>query len=504
MDNNIIEKIEGDEKQPEATATDGSEQNKEPIVNKQQASNVTQQKEAKSTGNILQATIQKMFNLDPSDKSRSAKGSKDQSASCSENEDERLDRADIKRIPENRQSQVYGARTAQNRLSNNPNAPKPRFQRNQNGSHVHYLQPCKKLHRMHNILKGVGIPAEKSLQEYNNTNVANEKPQMKHSHSEVSLSEKYGKPQEIIGKGAFGVVRIAHKTEPKVPGEKLFAVKEFKRRSNEPPKKYIKRLTSEFCISSSLHHINVIDTIDLLQDTQGNYCEVMEYCAGGDLYSLIASHEKLEQEEADCFFGQLINGVKYLHDSGVAHRDLKPENLLLTLSGCLKITDFGNGECFRMAWETKAHMSRGVCGSEPYIAPEEFTQDWFDPRLVDIWACGIIYMGMITGRHLWRVAKENEDNNFKVYIEARAHGEYLAPFQKLTNGRRRVMTNIIEPNPKKRITTEQIIEDQWFSRINICYKSPTLNHNLSKNMSCGANCNQNQRTMRKTTIANVV
>ena len=96
---------------------------------------------------------------------------------------------------------------------------------------------------------------------------------------------------------------------------------EFRRRHNEPKKKYIKRLTSEFCISSSLHHLNVIDTLDLLQDTQGNYCEVMEYCAGGDLYSLIiASGGGLELEEADCFFGQLINGVKYLHDNGVAHR----------------------------------------------------------------------------------------------------------------------------------------------------------------------------------------
>ena len=95
---------------------------------------------------------------------------------------------------------------------------------------------------------------------------------------------------------------------------------EFRRRHNEPKKKYIKRLTSEFCISSSLHHLNVIDTLDLMQDTQGKYCEVMEYCAGGDLYSLIVASGGLELEEADCFFGQLINGVKYLHDNGVAHR----------------------------------------------------------------------------------------------------------------------------------------------------------------------------------------
>jgi protein-serine/threonine kinase len=108
---------------------------------------------------------------------------------------------------------------------------------------------------------------------------------------------------------------------------------------------------------------------------------------------------------------------------------LKPENLILTSDGCLKITDFGSAECFRMAWETQPHPSRGICGSEPYIAPEEFKADSFDPRKVDVWACGIIYMCMITSRLLWRVAKEKEDCNFKVYLEAKTKSSDLAPFQ---------------------------------------------------------------------------
>ncbi|CAG8721101.1 7293_t:CDS:2, partial [Dentiscutata heterogama] len=287
-------------------------------------------------------------------------------------------------------------------------------------------------------------------------------------------------PQEVVGKGAFGIVRVAHKTEPKVPGEKLFA--EFKKRHNEPSKKYMKRLTSEFCISSSLHHINVIDTIDLLQDTQGNYCEVMEYCAGGDLYSLILSSSGLEQGEADCFFGQLINGVKYLHENGVAHR-----------------------ECFRMAWETQPHLSRGVCGSEPYIAPEEFTGNWFDPRLVDVWACGIIYMGMLTGRHLWRVAKAHEDFNYNYYLESRlCGGPLLPPFQRLSDSGRRVINKIIEPNPKLRITAEQIIEDPWFLQLDICHRPKTKNAQLPTNTMCGVNAtNQQPTNMNKLPIINM-
>ena len=248
----------------------------------------------------------------------------------------------------------------------------------------------------------------------------------------ASLVDKYGKCQEIVGRGAFGIVRISHKVDPQDSKcEQLYAVKEFRRRPQETAKKYQKRLTSEFCISSSLRHPNVIHTLDLLQDAKGDYCEVMEYCAGGDLYTLVLAAGKLEVAEADCFFKQLMRGVEYMHEMGVAHRDLKPENLLLTTHGALKITDFGNGECFRMAWEKEAHMTAGLCGSAPYIAPEEYTEKEFDPRAVDLWAVGVIYMAMRTGRHLWRVARKDEDEFYQRYLEGRKHEDGYAPIETL-------------------------------------------------------------------------
>ncbi|CAG8730714.1 1541_t:CDS:2, partial [Dentiscutata heterogama] len=158
---------------------------------------------------------------------------------------------------------------------------------------------------------------------------------------ESMLIKKYGVCDKgCIGKGATAVVRLAHKFD-KSDCEKIYAVKEFrKRRKNESEKDYVKKLTSEFCISSTLQHENVVRTVDLVQDENHNWCEVMEYCAGGDLYTAIkAGH--MTNTEIDCCFKQLVRGVGYLHSMGVAHRDIKPENLLLDASGNLKITDFG-------------------------------------------------------------------------------------------------------------------------------------------------------------------
>lgn len=44
-------------------------------------------------------------------------------------------------------------------------------------------------------------------------------------------------------------------------------------------------------------------------------------------------------------------------------------SLLLTMP---KIGDYGASTVYRLPWETTVHMSTGLCGSEPYIAPEQF------------------------------------------------------------------------------------------------------------------------------------
>ncbi|KAK4169258.1 putative serine/threonine-protein kinase hal4 [Cladorrhinum sp. PSN259] len=372
------------------------------------------------------------------------------------------------------------------KTANGKDVPHQRFVVNTNvpGGHEHHLKSSRRQERLSDMIKGLLGGGRKSEQapendlslvsswvdtlkkEKDGSNLTEKKTG---STSAASLTEKYGKCQEIVGRGAFGIVRISHKKLDNGGGEKLFAVKEFRRRPEETEKKYSKRLTAEFCISSSLRHPNVIHTLDLLKDSKGDYCEVMEFCAGGDLYTLVLAAGKLEVQEADCFFKQMMRGVEYMHEMGVAHRDLKPENLLLTCNGALKITDFGNGECFRMAWENDAHMVSGLCGSAPYIAPEEYIDREFDARAVDVWACGVIYMAMRTGRHLWRVARKEEDEFYARYLEGRRDEAGYGPIESLHRARcRNVIYSILDPNPARRITASQVLKSEWGREIKLC------------------------------------
>ncbi|EPZ31078.1 Pkinase-domain-containing protein [Rozella allomycis CSF55] len=276
---------------------------------------------------------------------------------------------------------------------------------------------------------------------------------------------------KVIGKGAGGTVRLARRGA----GEKVFAIKEFrKKKKDEAYRDYIKKMTSEYCIGSMLHHMNVVETLDIIRDGSHWY-EVMEYYSGGDLYSIIRGGQ-MTVVEIDCCFKQLIQGVSYLHSVGVAHRDLKPENLLIDMHGRLKITDFGVSEVFRICWEKKPHLSKGVCGSTPYIAPEEFTQTEYDARLVDIWACGIIYYATTFRGIPWAKATI-EDPNYCYFVEHR--GIQFEPLARLPSGAKELMFKILEPDCKKRINVNDIMEDAWYKSIETCHdnKPPSVEHN---------------------------
>lgn len=245
-----------------------------------------------------------------------------------------------------------------------------------------------------------------------------------------SLIDRYGTNKEQIGRGSSGIVTVTFRPHcaDHPSGGQLFAVKKFSQREKDSIKKHLKRVGAEFCISSSLHHPNIIRTYDLIQDTDGNFCQIMEYCSGGDVYTRVRSQGMLCATEANCYFKQLLCGLHYLHTTGVVHRDIKPDNLLLTCRGCLKIADFGNAECVRLPWEKTSRLSSGLCGSFPYISPEQYvaldyhdrgsssSRYYYDARAADVWSAAVVYLDMRTGKHAWRFAVFQQDEDFAKYV----------------------------------------------------------------------------------------
>lgn len=167
------------------------------------------------------------------------------------------------------------------------------------------------------------------------------------------LSTKYGKLGKVLGSGAGGSVRLMKRRDDGT----VFAVKEFRaRHTYETEKEYNKKVTAEFCVGSTLHHGNIIETLDILHE-KGHWYEVMEY-APYDLFAIVMSG-KMSRPEITCCFLQILNGMTYLHSLGLAHRDLKLDNVVVSEKGIMKIIDFGSSHVFKYPFESDVVPANG-------------------------------------------------------------------------------------------------------------------------------------------------
>jgi Protein kinase domain len=168
------------------------------------------------------------------------------------------------------------------------------------------------------------------------------------------LEARYGKFGKVLGSGAGGSVRLLKRSSDGV----TFAVKQFRERHSwESEKDYSKKVTAEFCIGSTLHHGNIIETMDIIQE-KDRWFEVMEY-APYDLFAIVMTG-KMGRDEVACSFLQIVNAVNYLHSMGLAHRDLKLDNVVVNEHGIMKLIDFGSATVFRYPFENEIVLATGM------------------------------------------------------------------------------------------------------------------------------------------------
>ncbi|KAI4734383.1 kinase-like protein [Aureobasidium sp. EXF-12298] len=302
-----------------------------------------------------------------------------------------------------------------------------------------------------------------------------------------------------IGEGGYACVKLMRR-RGETP-DHLYAVKQFRGRDSwETEDDYVKKVKSEYCIAKSCHHPNIIEPVRLCF-SHGIWSEVMEYCHNGELFGLLEK-KYLTINDKYCFFKQLLRGVDYLHNHGIAHRDLKPENIMLTRDGCVKIIDFGLSEIFsgphpsfRIGMDVEAckvdrvrYSQPAIFGSQPYISPEVMdAKDEYDPRGLDVWSCGINFLSMVFGVHPW--VKATPDNtNYKKYLNGwnkwlkdRPDG-IIEPgsddypdcgklFHLLnSNSLERLVLRMLNPNPAKRISIAEALSSDVVRRMECCQR----------------------------------
>jgi mitogen-activated protein kinase kinase kinase len=127
-----------------------------------------------------------------------------------------------------------------------------------------------------------------------------------------------------IGGGAFGSVYSAINLD----SGQIMAVKEIRLQDPQMIPRIATQIRSEMGILEVLDHPNIVAYYGI-QVHRDKVCIFMEYCSGGSLATLL-EHGRIEDETVTQVYAlQMLEGLAYLHSSGIVHYDIKPESKLV-------------------------------------------------------------------------------------------------------------------------------------------------------------------------------
>lgn len=198
--------------------------------------------------------------------------------------------------------------------------------------------------------------------------------------------------QEVIGRGAFGVVYKG------LWMGKLVAVKVLNVTHGNDDK-LLKAFQKEVDVLSKLHHPNIVQLFGCCVAPQQLYI-VEEYIQGGSLHEWLHKNNKpLSVHQVLLIAKDIANALSHLHPR-VVHCDLKPQNILLDKNGRAKVADFGIAK-FKKGTYVDLTSAPMMNGTPSYMAPELFSAGHVSEKC-DIYSLGMLIWECVSRSEPWK------------------------------------------------------------------------------------------------------
>ncbi|XP_062026707.1 calcium-dependent protein kinase 10 [Rosa rugosa] len=262
------------------------------------------------------------------------------------------------------------------------------------------------------------------------------------------IGDKYILGREL-GRGEFGITYLCTDRETK----EALACKSISKRKLRTAVD-IEDVRREVAIMSNLpEHPNIVKLKATYEDNE-NVHLVMELCEGGELFDRIVARGHYSERAAANVARTVAEVVRMCHANGVMHRDLKPENFLFSNKkehSPLKAIDFGLSVFFK-----PGEKFMEIVGSPYYMAPEVLKRN-YGPE-VDIWSAGVILYILLCGvPPFWAESEQG----VALAILRGVIDFKREPWPQISESAKSLVRQMLDPDPKKRLTAQQVLEHPW-------------------------------------------
>ena len=211
---------------------------------------------------------------------------------------------------------------------------------------------------------------------------------------------------ERLGEGTFGQVYVARLSDGAI--SRTVVLKVLKASWGED-QEVLRRARDEAALLARLNHDTIV-RVEALTTWRGQLAVVMEHIQGLTLDRVLRESGPLPTAAVLEIIARVAGALDAAYNSippgearplRVVHRDIKPSNIILSVSGAVKVLDFGAA---RGEFDTReAATKQLMLGSPMYMAPEIF--DGFDATpAVDVYALGATFYELLAGHPMGKLS----------------------------------------------------------------------------------------------------